>query len=73
MDPDEPQVLYNVGCIYALLGQKSKALECVAQVLEHGEWWRIWMSHDPDLASLHEDPRFQELVGQAPESKASEG
>jgi TolB-like protein/Flp pilus assembly protein TadD len=62
MDPEEPQVLYNVGCVYALLGQTDKALDCLASVIAHGDWWKTWMKNDPDLVSLHDHPRFQALL-----------
>ncbi len=62
MDPAEPQVLYNVGCVYALLGRPDEALRCLADALTHGGWWRTWMRNDPDLVSLADDPRFRELT-----------
>ena len=62
MDPEEPQVLYNVGCVYALQGLPDKAIECLAATIAHGGWWRTWMRNDSDLASLKDDPRFQALV-----------
>ena len=62
MDPDEPQVLYNVACVYALLGRSEQAIERLAQTIAHGGWWRIWMKNDPDLESLHPHPGFQALV-----------
>lgn len=62
MDPDEPQVLYNVGCVYALLGHLDKALACLELTIAHGGWWKTWMRNDPDLSSLHDDPRFVDLV-----------
>ena len=40
MDPEEPQVLYNVACVYALQGQADKALDCLAETIAHGGWWR---------------------------------
>lgn len=64
MDPEEPQVLYNVGCVYALLGQADKAIDSLAATIAHGGWWRTWMRNDPDLATLHEIPRFQALVNE---------
>jgi non-specific serine/threonine protein kinase len=70
MDPEEPQVLYNVGCLFALLGKPQRALDCLAATLEHGGWWKTWMRNDPDLAVLHGNPRFQELVDE-PEPPAS--
>jgi len=62
MDPEEPQVLYNVGCVYALLGRVDEAFDCLTATIAHGGWWRTWMKNDPDLGSLHDDPRFQTLV-----------
>jgi serine/threonine protein kinase/Tfp pilus assembly protein PilF len=66
MDSEEPQVLYNVGCVYALLGRADRAIECLATTIAHGGWWRTWMRNDPDLRSLESDPRFRALV-QEPE------
>jgi hypothetical protein len=48
--------------VYTLLGHKEKAMECLESTLAHGGWWKTWMRNDPDLASLHDDARFQELV-----------
>jgi non-specific serine/threonine protein kinase len=71
MDPEEPQVLYNVGCLFALLGKPERAFDCLAATLEHGGWWKTWMRNDPDLEVLHQDPRFHALVGSDP-AKASD-
>jgi serine/threonine protein kinase/Flp pilus assembly protein TadD len=65
MDPDEPQVLYNVACVYALQGAVDRAIDCLADTIAHGGWWKIWARNDPDLAEIHDDPRFVELVGEA--------
>jgi adenylate cyclase len=62
MDPEEPQVLYNVACVYALQGLPEKAIDCLARTLPHGDLWRGWMANDPDLASLHDRADFQELA-----------
>jgi len=62
VDSEEPQVVYNVGCVYALLGRADQAIECLAATIAHGGWWRTWMRNDPDLRSLEGDPRFQALV-----------
>lgn len=63
LEPDEPQVLYNVSCVYALLGEAPRAIECLEKSMTHGWAQKEWVAHDPDLASLHSDPRFQKLVG----------
>lgn len=63
IDPNDSVVLYNVGCIYALLGQSDKAIGCLEQAIEHGTVNASWMKNDEDLASLHGLPEYQELLG----------
>ena len=62
MEPDEPQVLYNVACVYTLLGEADRAIDCLEKSATHGWVQREWMAHDPDLAPLHGHPRFEVLV-----------
>jgi len=62
LDPEEPQVLYNVACVFALQGMPERAVDCLAQTLPHGDLWRAWMANDPDLVSLHDRADFQELA-----------
>ena len=64
LEGEEPQVLYNVACVYALLGEADRAIDCLERSLTHGWGLRQWMEHDPDLASLREHPRFKALVQQ---------
>lgn len=61
-EPEEPQVLYNVACVYALLGERGPAIDCLEKSVTHGWEQREWMAHDPDLASLHGEPRFEALI-----------
>ncbi|NIM01672.1 MAG: hypothetical protein GTN89_12755, partial [Acidobacteria bacterium] len=56
-DPDDPGVLYNVGCVYASFGEADKSLDC----LERATSYREWMENDPDLDSLRDHPRFQAI------------
>jgi len=30
MDPEEPAILYNVACAYALLGERDRSIDCLA-------------------------------------------
>jgi len=62
MDPQEPSILYNVACIYGILGQKEEALSCLQNVTERSGWYRGWAAKDPDFESLRSDPRFQALI-----------
>ena len=63
IDPEEPQVLYNVACVYALTGKPERAIDCLAKTVVHGDLWRGWMENDSDLEALHGHPRFEALCG----------
>lgn len=67
LEGEEPQVLYNVACVYALLGEVDKAVDCLEKSITHGWGQREWMEHDPDLAALRDHPRFHDLM-QAPKT-----
>jgi len=62
LEGEEPQVLYNVACVYALLGESDKAIGCLEKSITHGWGQREWMEHDPDLAPVREHPRFRALM-----------
>ena len=63
LEGEEPQVLYNVACVYALLGEADKAIDCLEKSITRGWGQREWMEHDPDLAILRDHPRFRALIG----------
>ncbi|NPA92874.1 MAG: tetratricopeptide repeat protein [Chloroflexi bacterium] len=63
---------YNRVCFAALTGDKNEALRLLKITLEKIPGLRDWARRDPDLESLHDDPRFWELVnGQLGEGKRS--
>ena len=55
-------VLYNLGCYYAVSGQKEMAMKHVAEGLALYEYLREWAPQDGDLATLHEDAAFKALL-----------
>ncbi len=62
IDPEDPGVIYNVACLYALEGQTERALDFLEQALRAGFGGRDWVAHDPDLDSLRDHPRFRQLA-----------
>ena len=62
IDPDDPSVLYNVACTYALLGEADRAIDCLEKSITSGMGQKEWIENDPDLNSLRGNPRFQALI-----------
>ncbi|MGB3716649.1 MAG: ClbS/DfsB family four-helix bundle protein [Candidatus Promineifilaceae bacterium] len=55
-------VLYNLGCHYAVTGQRDKALINIGQGLKFYPVLSKWATDDPDLATLHDDPEFLSMI-----------
>jgi hypothetical protein len=53
--------LYNLGCGYALTGQKDKAISTLRDSFRLNPGNIEWSKQDSDLNSLREEPRFQAL------------
>ena len=62
MDPEETATIYNVACVYALLGETERAIDCLEKVLAHGAFYKGWAAKDSDLDTLRDQPRFQALL-----------
>jgi adenylate cyclase len=60
--PNDPLVLYNAACNFALLGETDHALDGLERAIEAGVAVGDWIKHDPDVDSLRTDPRFQAIV-----------
>jgi tetratricopeptide (TPR) repeat protein len=64
-DPQDPFVLFNLACVDALLGEAEPALEHLRTALALRPALGENAREDPDLESLHGDPRFEELVAES--------
>jgi serine/threonine protein kinase/Tfp pilus assembly protein PilF len=62
INPDDPLLLYNISCMYAVLGNPNEALNCLEKAVDKGYGQKDWVQHDSDLDSLRELPRFQTIV-----------
>lgn len=62
MDPDDPMLLYNLGCIHALAGDPEESLDCLNRAVAAGLSQKNWFVHDGDLDSVRSHPRFQDLM-----------
>jgi adenylate cyclase len=59
---DDPMLLYNVGCVFSLLGLAGPALECLENAVHFGFTQKAWFEHDSDLDSLRTLTRFRDLL-----------
>jgi non-specific serine/threonine protein kinase len=62
VDPDEAMTLYNVACVYSLLGQTEQAIDTLTLAVARGYAHKAWIQHDADFRPLHGHPRFQALL-----------
>jgi serine/threonine protein kinase/Tfp pilus assembly protein PilF len=62
IDPDDPMLLYNVGCVYSQLGKFDDALTALEHAVDKGFGHKEWLQHDPDLNAIRDNPRFQALA-----------
>ncbi len=58
-------LVYNLACYYAINGQREKALDTLRQSLEMNPGLTEFSKQDPDLKSLHDDPKYQALYEKA--------
>ncbi len=56
--PDDPIVLYNLGCSYSLLNEVDKALLVIKEAIKIGYDDFEFLSKDEDLGNLQKDERF---------------
>jgi TolB-like protein len=59
---NDAMVLYNVACVFGQLAQKQMALDAMRKAAAAGWKDADWARQDPDLAILHGDPEFEELL-----------
>ncbi|MGA8103315.1 MAG: tetratricopeptide repeat protein, partial [Candidatus Acidiferrales bacterium] len=76
LGPEHPETAvstYNLGCVAAHRGQSDQALSLLREAVDHGlpPFADLGIDKDPDLKSLHGDPRFDALVAHAKERAAA--
>ena len=61
--PDDPMVLYNLGCSLALTGKSDASLDALKRAISLGYNDLAFMSRDEDLRSLRELAEFRAITG----------
>jgi len=75
-DPNHPETarsLYNLGCLAAQDSKRDEAFSLLGQAIDHLSPRSVpKVDNDPDLNSLHGDPRFAKLVARAKQRVVSD-
>ena len=76
LGPEHPNTAastYNVACVLAHKGNRDGALSLLQEAVDHGlsRGDDLGIEKDPDLKSLHGDPRFDALVAHAKKRAAA--
>ena len=50
--------------MYAMAGEKNRALENLERAVQLGFAQREWVDNDPDWDAVRDDPRFQKIRDQ---------
>ena len=62
-DPEQPIVLYNMSCYFALAGNKAQSLSWLGRALRMEAGLRKLIDDETDFDGLRDDPDFQLIVG----------
>ena len=62
LDPTRATAHYNLACALALSGMTEEAIASLADSIQMGYDRFSHAAEDPDLQSLHDDPRFWDLI-----------
>jgi serine/threonine protein kinase len=74
-NPNTAIATYNLGAVATHRGQDAQAVALLRESVDHGlpPPYALAMEKDPDLKSLHGDPRFAALVAHVKERTAAAG
>lgn len=61
-NPNDPIIVYNAACFYALIDDKTAAIKNLKKAIDNGFENYNYLKHDPDLNSLQKEPEFIELM-----------
>lgn len=72
--PETAETKYDLACLLARRGKSEEALALLSQAVDHGLHSRIDLKieDEPNLNSLHGDPRFAALVAHAKKQAAAQ-
>jgi len=74
LDPDNINLLYNLGCNMVSLRDFDMAIRLLAKVIPNGQRQNlVWFETDTSLDAIRDDPRYKALVAEAEARLAAGG
>jgi tetratricopeptide (TPR) repeat protein len=70
LQPDDPLVFYNLACSYSLTEQFERATLALERALQLGYRDFTWLSRDPDLKKLRQQPVFNDIKAKIRQMKS---
>jgi TolB-like protein/Flp pilus assembly protein TadD len=61
-NPNDPIIIYNAACFYAMIGDKKASIENLKKAIDNGFGNYEYIKHDPDLNNLRKEPDFITLM-----------
>jgi adenylate cyclase len=61
-NPNDPIIIYNAACFYAMIGDKKTSIENLKKAINNGFGNYEYIKHDPDLDRLRKEPSFIALM-----------
>jgi Flp pilus assembly protein TadD len=62
LSPNDPVMMYNAACFYAIMGEKSLAIEYLQKAIANGFGDYEFIKHDPDFENIRGENGYLELV-----------
>ena len=66
MEPDDPSVLYNIACTFAVEDQTEEAVAALNKAIDAGFGHWKWIEHDASLDQIRKNPGFAALLERRP-------
>ena len=62
VDPDDNNAVYNIACVYSLLGESDRAIDLLEPYLQKvGPHMKSWFKNDSDFDPIRNHPRYETL------------
>jgi len=63
IDPEDHMALYNVACVYSLLGETERVFDILERILPNmSSEFHKWFKNDSDLDAVRSHPRYEALL-----------